>query len=101
MIWRRLVVCSLGSVLGLLLYLSGRLVRGGTTASLLYGAAIAHKLASTEITCEVGVGTPPSLQDAAYIKSGGRLTWRQLLAYSKHLARGGERWEAAGGEQKM
>jgi len=56
--WRRSVVLSLGSILGLLLYCASRLVRGGATASLLCGAHIASKLGCTEITSLVDPSTP-------------------------------------------
>ena len=80
MIWRRCVVYSLGCVLGLLLYLASRLVRGGATASLLCGAHIACKLGCTEITSRDGVGSPPSPQDTVYIKSAAPSMWRRMLA---------------------
>ena len=101
MTWRGWVVCSLGCVLGLTLYLAGRLVRGGATGSLLFAAAIAHKLGSTEITCAVGLGSPPSPPDSLYTRSAAPLTWSQIVAYLRHLELVGAQWGAAGEGRKM
>ena len=48
--WRRYVVLCLGSIVGLLLYLAWRVLKGGATASILCGAAIASRLGCTDVT---------------------------------------------------
>jgi hypothetical protein len=73
MIWRRCVVYSLGSVLGLLLYLASRVVRGGATSSLLYGAHVASRLGCTEITALGDRDTLRRPPATASIRSDGPL----------------------------
>jgi len=67
-IWRRCVVLIAGSILGLLLYLTWRLVKDGTWQSLLFGVRIANKLGCTGITFGVCPGTPQRPPVALYTR---------------------------------